>query len=358
MSANMIVMQKQVKIEVQSPVKPEILKPSNAANLQNITNKLNQVATGKSGITKITNASKTVLGRVNVRLQSVAPRSTPTKSSSPSSPQATRSPFKILTPIRPSTALRVSSAAPASPSPATRSPTTTSSSLVKTPTSVTSTTSSSSSTSSSPGKCRRRISYSESAPPSSTKRNARERNRVKQVSQGFAILRQHVPQAARKKKLSKVETLRCAVEYIRSLQLLLDDHPLPAQPDTATGSAAAVHAHHQQLHHQVFLQPHHHHALEPHILKLPLADETFQSPSTMRYDGAGGAFLRASPSESEGSPSHSHSFFSDKFSPPTSSPLPLGVVPAVVKTESVEGRCYGREEQDLLEALAWWQHNI
>ncbi|XP_027219788.1 achaete-scute complex protein T8 [Penaeus vannamei] len=356
MSANMIVMQKQVKIEVQSPVKPEVLKPSNAANLQNITNKLNQVTTSKSAITKLTN--KTVLGRVNVRLQSVAPKSTPTKSSSPSSPQATRSPFKILTPIRPSTALRVSSAAPASPSSATRSPPTSSSSLVKTPTSVTSTTSSSSSTSSSPGKCRRRISYSESVPPSSTKRNARERNRVKQVSQGFAILRQHVPQAARKKKLSKVETLRCAVEYIRSLQLLLDDHPLPAQPDTATSSAAAVHAHHQQLHHQVFLQPHHHHALEPHILKLPLADETFQSPSTLRYDGVGGAFLRTSPSESEGSPSPSHSFFSDKFSPPTSSPMPSSVVPAVVKTESVEGRCYGREEQDLLEALAWWQHNI
>lgn len=77
-----------------------------------------------------------------------------------------------------------------------------------------------------------------------------------------------------------------------------------------------------------------------------------------RYDGVGGAFLRASPSESEGTPSPAHSFFSDKFSPPTSSPLPLGVAPAVVKTENVEGRGYGREEQDLLEALAWWQHNI
>ncbi|KAK4887306.1 hypothetical protein RN001_003577 [Aquatica leii] len=69
-------------------------------------------------------------------------------------------------------------------------------------------------------------------PPSVARRNARERNRVKQVNNGFANLRQHIPNyiaaafesntgKGGNKKLSKVETLRMAVEYIRSLEKLL-----------------------------------------------------------------------------------------------------------------------------------------
>ena len=65
------------------------------------------------------------------------------------------------------------------------------------------------------------------------RRNARERNRVKQVNNGFSMLREHIPPeiadtfeqagrgAAAAKKLSKVETLRMAVEYIRSLERML-----------------------------------------------------------------------------------------------------------------------------------------
>ncbi|CAN7941508.1 unnamed protein product [Ixodes hexagonus] len=52
------------------------------------------------------------------------------------------------------------------------------------------------------------------------RRNERERNRVRLVNHGFNALRQHVPQTAQK-KLSKVETLRSAVEYIKELQELL-----------------------------------------------------------------------------------------------------------------------------------------
>ncbi|KAB0799774.1 hypothetical protein PPYR_07654 [Photinus pyralis] len=74
-------------------------------------------------------------------------------------------------------------------------------------------------------------------PPAVARRNARERNRVKQVNNGFANLRQHIPNhiaaafesnsgKTGNKKLSKVETLRMAVEYIRSLEKLLSagDH--------------------------------------------------------------------------------------------------------------------------------------
>lgn len=66
------------------------------------------------------------------------------------------------------------------------------------------------------------------------RRNARERNRVKQVNDGFNALRRHLPASvvaalsggARRgsgKKLSKVDTLRMVVEYIRYLQQLLDE---------------------------------------------------------------------------------------------------------------------------------------
>lgn len=65
------------------------------------------------------------------------------------------------------------------------------------------------------------------------RRNARERNRVKQVNNGFANLRQHLPATVvtaltnggrgPHKKLSKVDTLRVAVKYIRNLQRVLEE---------------------------------------------------------------------------------------------------------------------------------------
>ncbi|KAI2808352.1 protein dimerization [Blomia tropicalis] len=63
--------------------------------------------------------------------------------------------------------------------------------------------------------------YQSSPPTSVARRNERERNRVKMVNMGFATLRQHVPNGVKNKKMSKVETLRSAVEYIRQLQRLL-----------------------------------------------------------------------------------------------------------------------------------------
>lgn len=71
-------------------------------------------------------------------------------------------------------------------------------------------------------------------PMAVARRNARERNRVKQVNNGFAALRERIPEEVAEafeaqgtgrganKKLSKVETLRMAVEYIRSLEKILE----------------------------------------------------------------------------------------------------------------------------------------
>ena len=79
-------------------------------------------------------------------------------------------------------------------------------------------------------RCKRRIdfaglSYTLPKPKTESvaRRNERERNRVRLVNQSFSRLRDHVPEAIRQKKSSKVDTLKSAVDYIRCLQQMLDD---------------------------------------------------------------------------------------------------------------------------------------
>lgn len=62
--------------------------------------------------------------------------------------------------------------------------------------------------------------------PTMSRRNERERNRVRYLNFTFDILRQHLPGKGSKgkaKKMSKVDTLRGAIDYIHDLQLLLGD---------------------------------------------------------------------------------------------------------------------------------------
>ncbi len=58
-----------------------------------------------------------------------------------------------------------------------------------------------------------------------SRRNARERNRVKTVNSGFDVLKSHIPTAAQIKKMSKVNILSHAVQYIQNLQSMLNDSP-------------------------------------------------------------------------------------------------------------------------------------
>lgn len=86
-------------------------------------------------------------------------------------------------------------------------------------------------------------------PASVQRRNARERNRVKQVNNGFANLRQHIPPdvitaltnggRGASKKLSKVDTLKLAVEYIRRLQDLLDENENDALSTSSTSQLSS-----------------------------------------------------------------------------------------------------------------------
>ena len=79
-------------------------------------------------------------------------------------------------------------------------------------------------------------------PPKTVRRNTRERNRVKQIDQGFEKLRVTIPSAAAQKKISRVKILASAVDYIQHLHTMLaqvegvkqEISPLPTPPKSST----------------------------------------------------------------------------------------------------------------------------
>ncbi len=56
------------------------------------------------------------------------------------------------------------------------------------------------------------------------RRNARERRRVQAVNSAFVRLRRHIPHENKNKRLSKVKTLRTAIDYINEMHRLIQDH--------------------------------------------------------------------------------------------------------------------------------------
>lgn len=65
--------------------------------------------------------------------------------------------------------------------------------------------------------------HKEKEPHLVARRNARERRRVQLVNDGFVRLRRKIPTEPRNKKLSKVKTLRSAINYIMHLQETLNE---------------------------------------------------------------------------------------------------------------------------------------
>lgn len=70
----------------------------------------------------------------------------------------------------------------------------------------------------------RHVPHSEKPPQVVERRNARERRRVQTVNSAFLRLRKHVPCQTKQKRLSKVKTLRVAIDYIKELQDMIVDH--------------------------------------------------------------------------------------------------------------------------------------
>ncbi|KAI0217674.1 hypothetical protein LSAT2_030595 [Lamellibrachia satsuma] len=80
-----------------------------------------------------------------------------------------------------------------------------------------------------------------------SKRNERERNRVRHINSTFGVLQRHLPGSTGKtKKLSKVDTLHAAVKYIKYLQEILSTDQCdwspprsdPNSPPTSTASSS------------------------------------------------------------------------------------------------------------------------
>ena len=210
-----------------------------------------------------------------------------------------------------------------------------------------------------------------------SRRNARERNRVKSVNNGFEILKRHIPSAAAVKKMSKVNILTQAVEYIEGLQSLLEEGPVrPATTPLVQESGQAYQAQYPappltpiSPNTMYFPHPHPHHP-HPH-----------QPPSTSftprHYES--GYDSNQEPYQEEGKPGwhqyhhqqhhqhHQHQHHQPHLtplSPPdssvsASSPSTTYLLPGPVNTNtSLEVReDSSGEEDDILDAIAEWQQD-
>lgn len=198
------------------------------------------------------------------------------------------------------------------------------------------------------------------------RRNARERNRVKQVNNGFSNLRQHIPQTVvsaltkggrgSAKKLSKVDTLKMAVEYIRSLKDMLEDGENSASASSSTSSYYSESSQHLQSipRSEASLSPtpsytsessstlsytpnnHHHNQVHQTQFKQEPFD-TYNDPSTS-----------PAPSYHSDIPIHHHHH--QQSYQPTSTPYNKPVHHQFDNYSPVSP-----EDEDLLDAITWWQ---
>lgn len=198
-------------------------------------------------------------------------------------------------------------------------------------------------------------------PASVARRNARERNRVKQVNNGFATLRQHIPQSvaqalggntagthggsrAGSKKLSKVETLKMAVEYIRSLQSMLDDEgsemgsaASPSPVSSTCSSTSRINMHTGDLH-------------SPHVTDTHRQHHRQGNPSPSSF---------VPPPCSEASSSPTPSFISETSSGGGSQ----GYGSASTALYTPHQDSYDNydpmspEDEELLDVISWWQQS-
>ena len=78
------------------------------------------------------------------------------------------------------------------------------------------------------------------------KRNERERNRVKMVNMAFDKLRQRIPWAESNPKMSKVDTLRAALEYIKCMQTIIQECDIQLENQQHRGAISTLK--HESIH--------------------------------------------------------------------------------------------------------------
>lgn len=193
--------------------------------------------------------------------------------------------------------------------------------------------------------------YPSSQTASVARRNARERNRVKQVNNGFSNLRQHIPSTvissitkgsrASAKKLSKVDTLKLAVEYIRRLKDMLED----GENSSTAGSSSSYYSENSQQ----------------------LRSEASLSP-TPSYSSDASSTISYTPNHMQGLQSFKQEPF-DSYTEPSTSPapsyhsdIPIHHQPEYIPTSTPYKTAHqfnypsvSADDEDLLDAISWWQ---
>lgn len=198
--------------------------------------------------------------------------------------------------------------------------------------------------------------YPQTQTVSVARRNARERNRVKQVNNGFSNLRQHIPQTVvsaiskggrgSAKKLSKVDTLKMAVEYIRRLKDILEDNENSASSSTSSyysdnsqclqsiprseASLSPTPSYSSDASSTMSYTPNHIQSHQTHFKQEPF--DTYIDPSTS-----------PAPSYHSDIPIHHQQAY-----PPTSTPYKT-----VHQYDNYSP--VSPEDEDLLDAITWWQ---
>ncbi|KAH8289597.1 hypothetical protein KR054_007599 [Drosophila jambulina] len=198
--------------------------------------------------------------------------------------------------------------------------------------------------------------------PSVVRRNARERNRVKQVNNGFSQLRQHIPVAViadlsngrrgigpgANKKLSKVSTLKMAVEYIRRLQKLIDENDSNQQQQQQQHRQQQQQLQQQQQQHLHFqqqrLQQQHAYAWQQQLqLSSPAGSvsSTSSSSSSSNYFPAAAAAAPALPAAS--------SSFASNF---------VAKLDTSYEDYRNNSCSSGAEDEDILDYISLWQDDL
>ena len=90
-------------------------------------------------------------------------------------------------------------------------------------------------------------------PNSVLRRNARERDRIRNVNDAFDSLRSHVPNGdlVKGRKISKVETLKSAIEYIHALRDILGDRIQPVEFDDKSDAESSTSESEKRIENQV-----------------------------------------------------------------------------------------------------------
>ena len=183
------------------------------------------------------------------------------------------------------------------------------------------------------------------------KRNERERNRVETVNRGFETLRRHVPTAATVKKMSKVNILSEALDYIMQLKQMLDQPGSDMTLEPQQMSPWTQYHHQPQYHHHHHSPHHHHHS--PHQYHQQMTQLT---PSSYQDTSSHGYYSDTSLQSPALSRSHSWTSPVVTKSAWTS---PQSFHEVHIKTELPDSTTdivdSSGDEEDVLDAIAEWQ---